>query len=178
MNKRKAISKRLRFEVLKRDNFTCQYCSAKPPRVPLEIDHIVPVSKGGRNDIDNLITACFDCNRGKSNIELDNAPSLLVDKIERVKLAQDQYRQYKRMLKRQEKEMNEDIDKICLIFETHYPKWCIEDRFRLSIKKFIEKLGIYEVEDSMERACLKDDLWADDTLKYFCGVCWGKIREN
>lgn len=47
--KRKSISKKLRFEVFKRDKFTCQYCGRKAPDVVLQIDHISPVSKGGKN---------------------------------------------------------------------------------------------------------------------------------
>mgnify|MGYP003405974009 CR=1 FL=1 len=51
--KRKTISKKIRFEVFKRDNFTCQYCGRMAPDVVLEVDHINPVSKGGDNDISN-----------------------------------------------------------------------------------------------------------------------------
>lgn len=61
------LSKRTRFEIFKRDNFTCQYCGSRPPDVVLEVDHIHPRSKGGDNDTINLITACADCNRGKSD---------------------------------------------------------------------------------------------------------------
>lgn len=60
-----SISKKLRFEVFKRDSFKCQYCGKESPNVILEVDHIHPVSKSGKNDILNLITSCFDCNRGK-----------------------------------------------------------------------------------------------------------------
>ena len=67
MAKRKNLSKSVRFEVFKRDSFTCQYCGKSAPDVVLEVDHIIPVSKGGDNDISNLITSCFECNRGKSN---------------------------------------------------------------------------------------------------------------
>lgn len=63
MADRKTISNYVRFNVLKRDLFTCQYCGRSG--VELEVDHIKPVSKGGTNDMDNLITACKDCNRGK-----------------------------------------------------------------------------------------------------------------
>lgn len=63
--KRKAISKKLRFEVFKRDSFTCQYCGRKAPDVVLEVDHIKPVAQGGTNTILNLITSCRECNRGK-----------------------------------------------------------------------------------------------------------------
>jgi hypothetical protein len=54
-----------RFLVLERDNFTCQYCGRKAPEVILEIDHIIPKNYNGTDDIDNLITACRDCNYGK-----------------------------------------------------------------------------------------------------------------
>ena len=67
MSKRKPIGKRKRFAVLSRDSFTCQYCGASAPNVMLHVDHVVPVSKGGRDDIGNLVTACFSCNVGKSD---------------------------------------------------------------------------------------------------------------
>jgi hypothetical protein len=72
MKQRKAISKKVRFEVFKRDSFKCQYCGCSAPDVILHIDHIQPVSKGGDNDITNLITSCFDCNMGKKDRQLDD----------------------------------------------------------------------------------------------------------
>lgn len=63
--RRQSLSKKLRFEVFKRDSFTCQYCGAQPPKVVLEVDHIHPVAEGGGNEQENLITACDKCNRGK-----------------------------------------------------------------------------------------------------------------
>lgn len=64
---RKGIRKSVRFEVFKRDSFTCQYCGQKAPDVVLHVDHIHPVADGGSNDILNLVTACEDCNAGKSD---------------------------------------------------------------------------------------------------------------
>ena len=69
-SKRKKISKKIRFEVFKRDSFTCQYCGRKAPDVVLEVDHIKPIKADGSNDMMNLITSCFDCNRGKGKREL------------------------------------------------------------------------------------------------------------
>jgi hypothetical protein len=69
---RKAISKKLRFEVFKRDNFTCQYCGCAAPDVVLHVDHINPVAGGGDSDILNLITSCVDCNLGKGARELSD----------------------------------------------------------------------------------------------------------
>jgi len=60
-----SISKKTRFEVFKRDSFTCQYCGQSAPDVILEVDHIHPRAEDGSDDISNLITSCFDCNRGK-----------------------------------------------------------------------------------------------------------------
>ena len=71
-NKRKPISPRLRAEVLQRDNKTCQDCGKTiADGIKLEVHHIKPVSKGGTNSLENLITNCEDCNRGKSDKILD-----------------------------------------------------------------------------------------------------------
>ena len=67
-----AVTKKTRFEVFKRDSFTCQYCGKIAPDVILEVDHINPKCKGGKDDIMNLITSCFDCNRGKGGRELSD----------------------------------------------------------------------------------------------------------
>lgn len=65
MTERIAIGAKLRFEVFKRDSFTCQYCGSKSPEVILHVDHIDPVSKGGCNEMMNLVTSCASCNFGK-----------------------------------------------------------------------------------------------------------------
>lgn len=66
-----AVSHRTRFEVFKRDNFTCQYCGRITPEVILEVDHIIARAAGGSDDMINLRTSCYDCNRGKSDIPLN-----------------------------------------------------------------------------------------------------------
>jgi hypothetical protein len=73
---RQAIRKSVRFEIFKRDSFTCQYCGAKSPDVVLEIDHITPVADGGTNDILNLVTACRACNAGKSDRRLSDSAAI------------------------------------------------------------------------------------------------------
>lgn len=72
---RKSISNKRRFMVLKRDGYTCQYCGRKAPDVVLNIDHILPLSKGGTSMINNLITTCRDCNNGKGKQTLEDEPS-------------------------------------------------------------------------------------------------------
>jgi len=60
----------LRWQILKRDNFTCQYCGQNAPNVKLEIDHIIPRGDGGEDTPENLVTACYACNRGKSGLTI------------------------------------------------------------------------------------------------------------
>jgi hypothetical protein len=73
---RTQIKNSVRFEVFKRDSFTCQYCGQKAPDVVLEVDHITPIAAGGGNSILNLVTACRSCNSGKSDRKLTDSSAL------------------------------------------------------------------------------------------------------
>ena len=65
------VSYRRRFLVLRRDKYRCQFCGRTArDGVQLEVDHKVPKSKGGNNELSNLWTLCLPCNRGKSNLDL------------------------------------------------------------------------------------------------------------
>ena len=69
-NQRKLMTPELREQVLIRDNYTCQKCGISKenePNLLLEVDHIVPVSKGGITELDNLQTLCWKCNRQKGS---------------------------------------------------------------------------------------------------------------
>ena len=71
---RALMTNRLRTMIKKRDNYTCQMCSASVAEqslLLLEIDHIIPISKGGMTTVENLQTLCWKCNRSKSNKILD-----------------------------------------------------------------------------------------------------------
>ena len=68
LSTRRSISAKTRHLVLERDDFRCCDCGASPANgALLEVDHTIPVSKGGTNDLDNLRTLCSECNRGKSD---------------------------------------------------------------------------------------------------------------
>lgn len=88
---RKPISKRLRFEIFKRDGFRCLYCGATPLQSPLHIDHVEALANGGTDDPANLVTACAACNLGKGAVPLDDRPlSVPEDQVEQP----DQIRAY------------------------------------------------------------------------------------
>ena len=65
---RAKMSESLRYDILKRDNYKCQICGASAKDgAKLQVDHIIPVSKGGKTEPNNLQTLCSRCNVGKSN---------------------------------------------------------------------------------------------------------------
>jgi 5-methylcytosine-specific restriction endonuclease McrA len=68
---RRGINLRLRYEILKRDNFRCVLCGRTGKDTQLEIDHIIAIVKGGTNSPENLRVLCRACNRGKKFSEAE-----------------------------------------------------------------------------------------------------------
>ncbi len=69
---KREVNDKLRFRIMKRDNFKCQCCGRSPaldPKIILHVDHITPWSKGGETTFENLKTLCSNCNIGKGNLE-------------------------------------------------------------------------------------------------------------
>ncbi len=149
---RKALSKKLRFEVFKRDSFTCQYCGKSAPDVILECDHISPVSKGGTNDILNLITSCKDCNAGKSNIELDDQ-SVLAKQKQQLNELSERRSQLEMMVQWREglKAIDEDtvsalIDQI----DEALVSSSVNENGRKSVRQWLKKYGYQLVSECIE----------------------------
>lgn len=145
---RKYIGKKLRFEVFKRDNFTCQYCGRMAPNVILEIDHINPVKNDGTNDILNLVTSCFECNRGKGKNKLTENQELKQQQ-EQLKLLNEKRKQLKMLIDwKQELEdfENNQVKEIENIFSDI--NMCFSNFGSLKIKNLIKKYGFIEVYES------------------------------
>jgi len=175
---RKSLSKKIRFEVFKRDLFKCQYCGIEPPNGLLEVDHIIPVSKGGCNSEDNLITSCFDCNRGKSNIELTEITPSINNKYLVLKEKEEQLKQFENLIRNRRRKENKNIIKLEDIFNVFHPDSSWTENFKISIKRqFFTQLTYQEIEESLYIACEKS-LSAESCSKYFCGVCWNKIKNR
>lgn len=171
------MTKTKRFEIFKRDGFQCAYCGQKPPAVILEVDHIEPKSKGGPDDESNLITACFDCNRGKSDKLLNSIPSPLSENIELIKEREEQVKEYRKVIRIVAQRIEKDIEHITNIYKDQYTGMTLSDHFKNgSLKKFLEQLSIDEVERAMQLSIAK--IPADDhkVIKYFCGICWNEIK--
>ena len=67
--KRKSITPQKRYSILNRDDFKCVLCGNTADKTILEVDHIIPVCRGGKSTPDNLRTLCYECNIGKKIIE-------------------------------------------------------------------------------------------------------------
>ena len=178
-----AFSKRVRFEVFKRDEFTCQYCGRNPPAVVLECDHVIAVASGGGDEITNLITACFDCNRGKSDVSLSVAPKRTQELIELEKERAAQVTKYNDMLAKLRIKERNQVDRLGVMFHDWFVptekkgRYTFDDGQSASVKQFLRQLPPIEVEDAIEIACSrKAQLSA--AWKYFCGICWNKIKDR
>ena len=150
--KRKGISKSIRFEVFKRDRFTCQYCGEKAPDVVLHIDHIEPVSKGGDNGIVNLITSCFDCNLGKSDRKL-NDNSVVEKQRKQLELIQERREQIELMFKWKKSLSNLDDETLKMIkeyVEAKIEPLTISEHGENNLRNHLRKYGVNEVLDAID----------------------------
>lgn len=170
------ISKKLRFDVFKRDQFACQYCGAHPSEtVLLEVDHIHPVAEGGTNEIDNLVTACFDCNRGKGAGLLSAVPQSLADKASDVQEREAQLRAYYDILQAKKDRKDDEIWSIADVLMERFGDENILRTRLASIRMFLDRLDYFEVLEAMEIATSKK-FNPSSAFSYFCGICWRKIK--
>ena len=157
MAERKAISKKMRFEVLKRDKFTCQYCGEQAPQVVLHLDHIKPVSKGGKNTLLNLVTSCIDCNLGKGARELSDDSEIEKQKSQLNDLAEKQD-QVKMMIKWREQLIDCDelmVDSVTKTINNHLTGWDVSKHTIGTIRSLVCKGKYNELMDSVNKAKVK-----------------------
>lgn len=173
---RKSLGKKLRFEVFKRDEFTCSYCGAKPPTVVLQVDHVVPIFEGGTDAIENLTTSCFDCNSGKSRHALSVLPQTVRNRADLLAEREEQEREFAKILKARRKRQETVIDSIEQILLTG-TDLVFKDRFRISVKNFLDRMPFDRVILAAELAYSRIEQ-PEQRLKYFCGICWKFIREG
>ena len=183
MSERKAISKRMRFEVFKRDKFTCQYCGRSVPDVILHVDHIKPVAKGGKNNIMNLITSCQDCNLGKGAKELSD-DSVVKKQQEQLKALADKNEQLEMMLQWREELQsfeNKEVDAVNSKIAS-LSKWSANDIGKSTIKSWIKRYSIQVVLDAVDIAFDKyydgsEPSW-EIAFNKIGGICHNKTRAD
>ena len=145
-----AVSKKIRFEVFKRDSFTCQYCGRSAPDIVLNLDHVHPRSGGGTDDITNLVTACYACNAGKSDRLLSD-DSVLQKRKAQLDLLQERREQLEMMMEWQRGLTTLEDDALSQLADY----WRDLSGFNLneyglnSLRKWMEKFSIPQVAEAM-----------------------------
>ena len=176
-----AVTKRTRYEVLKRDNHACRYCGQMAPDVILTIDHVNPKALGGSDSPDNLVAACKDCNAGKTSIH--PGAELVAD------VAQDAVRWAAAMkgateIRATQRAARDEyvgvVDEKWLTYTyvcngehlERAPDW------RHSVQRFYEVgLPLEEMVESVEIAATNQMVSGDQKWRYTCGVAWKKLSE-
>lgn len=154
MVRRQTVSKKLQFEVFKRDKFTCQCCGRKAPDVILNVCHINPISMGGENSLLNLITNCVDCNNGKRDKILDDK-SFIEKRRLQSELLQEQREQIALMFEWQKSLSNLEDDTVNLIVEYVENKispYSLNESGKRSVRKWINDFSVNEILDAIEEA--------------------------
>lgn len=152
MNKRKGISKKIRFEVFKRDKFTCQYCGQKSPDVVLHVDHINPVAGGGDNDLMNLITSCFECNIGKKDRLLSDE-SVLGKQRKQMELLQEKREQIEMMYEWKKTLASfddEQVNKVEDYINNKIEPYTISKAYKNTIKKLFKSFSINQILEAVD----------------------------
>ena len=182
MTKRKqGVGKRERFEIFKRDEFTCQYCGAHPPSVVLHVDHIVAVANGGDSGPDNLITSCSACNLGKGASPLSAVPQSLSDRAAEVAEREAQVRGYHEVMEARRQRLEQQAWSVLdeIIPGVSATSAGVPVDWLRSVKRFVDELGYHVALDCAEVSAAWGAWKSDDKrFRYFCGICWNKIRER
>ena len=186
-NKRIPISKKLRFEVFKRDSFTCQYCGKMAPEAVLQIDHINPIKNGGDNDLLNLITSCFECNNGKGATKLTDRQEIQKQQ-EQLRLLSQKREQLEflvkwrsELLSLSEKEV--DIAESEIYKHSNDNSCTLSDVGRQKIRDMISKFSLNEVLEAISIAY--KTYYKSNTVESWCaafnkigGICNNRRNEK
>lgn len=170
-----AVSKRTRYEVLRRDDFTCRYCRSKDNE--LHVDHVTPVSLGGSDKPDNLVAACKECNIGKASSGPDAA---MLNHLDEQTIAYEKARATvvaretkKAKAKRKVYKQVTDTWAACAPrYAELAPDW------RVTVSTWIGRgLSLERILEALEIACSKTHLPNHAIYPYACKIAWNWISD-
>lgn len=175
------ISKRLRYEILRRDGNRCKYCGATSDEVKLTVDHVIPTALGGSDQPDNLVAACADCNAGKTSTSPD---SPLIDDVANDALrwgrAMELAAEYEKISQAErERQIQHVVEAWCFDRDLYDRDIPVPHDWRLSIDTFISAgLDYIELMNLTEKAISNTKVSDYGVWKYYCGICWTKIKDR
>jgi hypothetical protein len=190
-----SLSVRTRFEVFKRDRFTCSYCGRTPPEVLLEVDHIVPRAAGGSDDLPNLTTACASCNRGKAARLLEEGTAPVVGRATVEELAErvEQAKAYMELLGGLQSVIDQQVRMVIDAWARAFGGRAIEQEdgtyWQLdgyepwpderSVRRVLRSLTLADVLVAVDIAAAKMSGTASlSACRYFFGVCFQSIKQG
>jgi hypothetical protein len=175
------ISRRLRFEILRRDNHQCRYCGAAAPEATLTVDHVIPRALGGSDDPTNLVAACVSCNGGKTSVAPDQ--STVEDVSSRQLAWADALKQAAELSRA---EMNPAPDPTVQAFEAMWDEWKSGDflvyrphNWDTSVSLFVQRGFTADDFRHFIRVAMKNGrVGLNDKFRYFCGCCWKELARR
>lgn len=178
-------TKRLRYEVLRRDNFACKYCGATvPDGAKLRVDAVVPEALGGSHkDSANLVTACETCNNGKSSTSPD-APVVAAVAEDAEKWAHAlRAAQHQMLADLEAREADREQ------FRGWWDGWSYgegqqrqlvpkDPAWEQTVDQLVSAgLPLRILKDCIGSAMGRRQVRPDQKFRYMCGVAWKKLRE-
>jgi hypothetical protein len=176
-----AVSKRLRYEILRRDNHACRYCGATAPGAKLAVDHVIPVALGGTDEPSNLVTSCEPCNSGKSSSTVDAA---IVADVQQHQLRWGRAMELAAQAqagKRDEQEaawrsFTQSWDTWASVWQPGLKVAPLPDNWKQSVEALrVGGLPEWMWPDIVETAMTTPGV--QDHFRYCCGIAWRRVRE-
>lgn len=171
---RKRLSNSLRFRVFTRDGFRCMYCGASPPDTVLEVDHVLPVTKGGDNELSNLKTACRECNRGKYSHVMHGSEDVQRE-IARLEEAPPPPREVVKTIESLSPQELQDVEYIANSYASLYGEK-LPEIFNPIVARFLKDFPLEELAVMFSRACEKKPENPGAVVFEYCMECTDIIR--
>ena len=170
------VSKSLRFQILRRDDYRCHYCGATPEAAALRVDHVIPEALGGPTEAGNLVTACHDCNAGKAATPPDAA---IVAEVDQRKVA------FAEAMEQAARELRDDQEKQRAIIREFMSLWdeylevdYLPGDFDKPVLTWLDRgLTMDDLRYMMLVTATKPGLYRRDQFRYFAGCCWRRLTE-
>lgn len=170
-----AVSKRTRFEVLRRDEYTCRYCRSSEGA--LTVDHVTPLALGGTDHPRNLVAACRDCNAGKSSAAPDSST---LDALSDAQIAYEKARAT--VIAREQKKARsrrKDYDLFLDEWDATSPRYSeLPAGWRATVSTWLARgIPIERILDAMHIASSKNHLPSSAVYPYMAKVVWNWISD-
>lgn len=170
-----AISKRVRYEILRRDGHKCRYCGVVADESPLVVDHVTPTALGGTDDPSNLVASCRDCNSGKAASKPDESLVAEVsdDALKHARLIKQAYAVLVEQVSNRDDYIIEVEDAIRELTD-----YRLSTRGRQSVGRWFDiGVPVRLAVDAAQRAYThhKRMDW-ERRFQYMCGIVWNQVQ--